>query len=75
MSKALVLVGYMRRSADDHTHPAQQRYILLECVAAAAFVEVEVGAEVEDFIVNYRWCRIFRLFKFVVCIGSSVRCS
>ena len=36
MSKALVLVGYMRRSADDHTHPAQQRYILLECVAAAA---------------------------------------
>jgi hypothetical protein len=28
-----------------------------------------------DFIVDCRWCRIFWLFKFVVYIGSSVRCS
>ena len=36
LGKALVLVGYTERSAGDHTHPAQQRHILLECVAAAS---------------------------------------
>ena len=43
MGKALVLVGYTTRSADDHTHPNQQRYILLECVVTAASVEIDVG--------------------------------
>ena len=54
MDKALVLVGYTRCSAD-HTHPAQQqRYILPECVVAAAgsvavgaVAEVEAGAGLE----------------------------
>ena len=45
MGKALALVGYTKRSADDHTHLAQQRYILPECVAAAEVVEAGAGPE------------------------------